>query len=333
MICSSFGKCGSCVLWEIPYEKQLEIKKSRLKEMFKDLDIPEIEIIHSNDEHFRARAEFRIWHEGDRSFYAMRKRKEEGRGVIPIEECKIVDKAIYDLMPKLLSEIEKSDILRFKLYEIDFLSNKDGEVLVTLIYHKKVDESIGEEIKKLKQKGYKDFSLISQDSSSYLRDFNIKDGLERLIDEIDKIDNINVRILYLYPSTTTKRLVNKILSSKNVQNYFDMPIQHITPRMLKIMKRGSSVRKLKELLLLMKSEFSFVRTSVIVGHPGESEEIFQEGYKNLQKFPLTHIHLFRYSPRDGTYSATLRQDVKGNEAKKRHKLIDELIKKKNYNFH
>jgi ribosomal protein S12 methylthiotransferase len=128
------------------------------------------------------------------------------------------------------------------------------------------------EIKKLKEKGYTDFSLASQDSSSYLRDKGIRDGLERLIDKIDKIDGINVRILYLYPSTTTKRLIQKILSSKNVQNYFDIPIQHISDRMLKIMKRGSSVRKLKELLLLMKTDFSFVRTSVIVGHPGETKE-------------------------------------------------------------
>ena len=206
MICSSFGKCGSCVLWEIPYEKQLEIKKSRLKEMFKDFDIPEIETIHSNDEHFRARAEFRIWHEGDRSFYAMRKRKEEGRGVIPIEECKIVDKAIYDLMPKLLSEIEKSDILRFKLYEIDFLSNKDGEVLVTLIYHKKVDESIGEEIKKLKDK-FKNVDFIVR-----------KKGRKFVFDKNYLIERLNVK--------------NKEYKYKIIENTFSQPNRAMNEKMI-----------------------------------------------------------------------------------------------------
>ncbi len=152
MICSSFGKCGSCVLWQMPYENQLKMKVEKLKEMFKEFNIPEINVINGNDEHFRARAEFRVWHEDNKSFYAMRKRKEEGRGVIPINECKIVDKAIYDLMPRLLSEIEKSDILRFKLYEIDFLSNSKGELIVTLIYHKKIDESIKEDIYVLKEK-------------------------------------------------------------------------------------------------------------------------------------------------------------------------------------
>ncbi len=134
----------------MPYSEQLEMKKKRLKEMFKDFEIPEIQTIHGHDEHFRARAEFRVWHEGDESFYAMRKRKEDGRGVIPIQECKIVDKAIYDIMTPLLREIEKNENLRKKLYEIDFLSSSKGELIITLIYHKKVDESIADDIKSLK---------------------------------------------------------------------------------------------------------------------------------------------------------------------------------------
>ena len=112
MKCSSFGKCGSCVLWEIPYEKQLKLKANKLKEMFREFEMPEIKIIYANDEHFRARAEFRVWHEGDKSYYAMRKRKEDGRGVIPIEECKIVDKVIYDIMNPLINEIEKNENLK-----------------------------------------------------------------------------------------------------------------------------------------------------------------------------------------------------------------------------
>ena len=82
----------------------------------------------------------------------------------------------------------------------------------------------------------------------------------------------------------------------------------------------------------MRKEFSFVRTSVIVGHPGESEEIWQEALENFKKYPLTHIHVFRYSPRDGTLSATMKQDVKGDIAKKRAKILEEIVKKNNYNF-
>ena len=189
-----------------------------------------------------------------------------------------------------------------------------------------IDEII-DEIKRLKQRGYIDFSLASQDSSSYLRDKGIRDGLERLIDEIDKIDGINVRILYLYPSTTTKRLIKKILNSKNVQNYFDMPIQHISDRMLKIMKRGSSVNKLKELLNLMKSEFSFVRTSVIIGHPGESEEDFEILKNFLKEYEFDRVNIFAYSDEEGT-SAYLRKDkIDEKTINKRIKSIEKVVKK------
>ncbi len=188
-----------------------------------------------------------------------------------------------------------------------------------------IDEII-EEIKYLKSLGFKDFSLASQDSSSYLRDKGIKDGLERLIDEIDKIDGINVRILYLYPATTTKRLIRKIFSSKNVQNYFDMPIQHISEKMLKIMKRPGSVKKLKELLYLMREEFSFVRTSVIVGHPGESEEDFNELCEFLKEYKFDRVNVFAYSDEEGT-SAYKRKDKLPEEIiEKRAEIAGEIVK-------
>ncbi len=213
MTCSSFGKCGSCVLWEIPYEKQLEIKKERLKEMFKDFDIPDIEVIHGKDEHFRARAEFRVWHEDDKSYYAMRKRKEEGRGVIPIEECKIVDKAIYEIMDPLLKEIEKNENLRKKLYEIDFLSNSKGELIVTLIYHKKVDESIAEDIKKLKEKFPNVDFIVRKKGRKYVFDKNY------LIEEL----NINGK-KYRY---------------KIIENTFSQPNREMNQKMIEWALRNS----------------------------------------------------------------------------------------------
>ena len=206
MTCSSFGKCGSCVLWEIPYEEQLKIKSEKLKEMFSEFDIPEIEVVNGSDEHFRARAEFRIWHEGDKSYYAMRKRKEEGRGVIPIQECKIVDKAIYDLMTPLLREIEKNDNLRFKLYEIDFLSNSKGEILVTPIYHKKVDESIAEDIKKLKEK-FENVDFIVR-----------KKGRKYVFDKNYLIEELNVK--------------GEIYKYKIIENTFSQPNRQMNEKMI-----------------------------------------------------------------------------------------------------
>ncbi len=206
MNCSSFGKCGSCVLWQIPYNEQLEMKKNRLKEMFSEFDMPEVGVINGSDEHFRARAEFRVWHEGDKSFYAMRKRKEDGRGVISIEECKIVDRAIYDVMAPLISEIEKNDNLRFKLYEIDFLSNSKGELIVTLIYHKKVDEAIAEDIKKLKNKFKNIDFIVRRKGRKFVFDKNY------LIEEL----NINAKI-YKY---------------KIIENTFSQPNRKMSEKMI-----------------------------------------------------------------------------------------------------
>ena len=187
-------------------------------------------------------------------------------------------------------------------------------------------EEIIEEIKYLKSLGYKDFSLASQDSSSYLRDKGIKDGLERLIDEIDKIDDINVRILYLYPATTTKRLIRKIFSSKNVANYFDMPIQHISEKMLKIMKRPGSVKKLKELLYLMREEFSFVRTSVIVGHPGESEEDFEELVNFIKEYKFDRVNVFAYSDEENTTAYKRKDKLPEKIIEQRTEILGEVVK-------
>lgn len=151
MNCSSFGKCGSCVLYELPYEQQLISKKNRLEGLFPEFNIPDIEVLHGNESHFRARAEFRIWHEGEESFYGMRS-MEDGRRVVTIDSCHIVVESIAEVMKPLLDTIIKDPMLRFKLYGVDFLSNAQGSLIVTLIYHKKVqEEEISDSIEILKK--------------------------------------------------------------------------------------------------------------------------------------------------------------------------------------
>jgi tRNA (uracil-5-)-methyltransferase len=138
MNCSSFGKCGSCVLYEMDYNQQIEMKKGKLLEMFSQFDMPELKIFSGEDNHFRARAEFRIWHDGEKSYYGMFGLKE--RRIITIDECNIVDKTISDIMKPLLDKIVATEFLRTKLYAVEFLSNSKGELIITLIYHKKFDE-------------------------------------------------------------------------------------------------------------------------------------------------------------------------------------------------
>ena len=189
-------------------------------------------------------------------------------------------------------------------------------------------ENIVNEVKNLVKKGYYDFSFLSQDSSSYMRDHGVSDGLINLIDEIEKIEGVrSARILYLYPSTTSKELISRIIASPIFHNYFDMPIQHISENMLKIMKRGSGARKIKELLNLMRNaKNSFLRTGVIVGHPGESEEDFEELCQFLEEFKFDRISAFAYSKEEDTASFEMEQ-IPAKIISKRLSKIEKITKK------
>ena len=189
-------------------------------------------------------------------------------------------------------------------------------------------ENIVNEVKNLVKKGYYDFSFLSQDSSSYMRDQGISDGLINLIDEIEKIEGVrSARILYLYPSTTSKELISRIIASPIFHNYFDMPIQHISENMLKIMKRGSGAKKIKELLNLMRNaKNSFLRTGVIVGHPGESEEDFEELCEFLEEFKFDRISAFAYSKEEDTASFEMEQ-IPAKIISKRLSKIEKITKK------
>ena len=189
-------------------------------------------------------------------------------------------------------------------------------------------ENITNEVKNLVKKGYYDFSFLSQDSSSYMRDHGVSDGLINLIDEIEKIEGVrSARILYLYPSTTSRELIERIIASPVFHNYFDMPIQHISENMLKIMKRGSGAKKIKELLNLMRNaKNSFLRTGVIVGHPGESEEDFDELCEFLEEFKFDRISAFAYSKEEDTASFEMEQ-IPAKIISKRLSKIEKITKK------
>ena len=193
--------------------------------------------------------------------------------------------------------------------------------------HSRTLESLVKEVKSLVSKGYIDFSFVSQDSSSFLRDQDIKNGLELLIDEVEKIEGIKTaRILYLYPSTTTLSLIDKIADSKVFVNYFDMPLQHITPSMLKIMKRGKGVEKLNELMNHMRSKpNSFVRTTFIAGHPGETVEDHEALCKYIKEFKFDRANVFSYSTEEGTTAALSKDLIEQEIIDARAEEIGEII--------
>ena len=254
----------------------------------------------------------------------------------------------YDIIDKLVDE------KRGQFTEKVFLASEDNDRVVTgSNYHAyvKISEgcnqtcsfcaipsfkgklnsrplgSIEAEVKSLVAKGFYDFSFVSQDSSSFLRDFNMKDGLEQLINTVEKIDGVkSARILYLYPSTTKNSLIEKIACSKVFHTYYDMPLQHISSSVLKIMKRGKGTEQLKDLMEHMKiQENSFVRSTFIVGHPGETQEDFEELCNYLKEYRFDRVNVFSYSDEDGTGAYDFKDKVEQELIDKRAEILGDII--------
>jgi len=190
-------------------------------------------------------------------------------------------------------------------------------------------DSIVKEVEGLIAKGYYDFSFISQDSSSFLRDQNVKDGLIHLIKRMELIDGLkSARILYLYPSTTSIKLLETIGQSEIFHNYFDMPIQHIDDEMLHIMKRGFGRDKTHQLLEYMRSlPNALVRTSFIVGHPGETLEMFETMCNYAENFGFDRINTFAYSNEEGTSAFDMSAKIDDEEMDRRAQIMGDIAQK------
>ena len=185
--------------------------------------------------------------------------------------------------------------------ELNFASFRDGQ---------NSDDSNGGAADKISAQGRLTRGKSSSDESA---GDEIADewgaDLVALIKRIEKIKGVKVaRVLYLYPTSTDERLIRTIVGSPVFANYFDMPIQHINDKMLSLMKRGASAARIKELLNLMRSApGAFLRTGVIVGHPGETDAEFDELCDFLQEFKFDRISAFAYSKEEDTASFAMPQ--------------------------
>ncbi|WP_326518144.1 tRNA (uridine(54)-C5)-methyltransferase TrmA [Acinetobacter sp. CAAS 2-6] len=123
------------------YQTQLDEKVQRITAQFSEFNPPALEVFASPEQHFRMRAEFRVWHTDNDLFYAMFERGEDGKQktVVRVDQFPIADKSINDLMPVLLAKIKGNPVLEKRLFEVDFLATLSGEMLVTLIYHCKLE--------------------------------------------------------------------------------------------------------------------------------------------------------------------------------------------------
>ena len=191
-------------------------------------------------------------------------------------------------------------------------------------------EDIIEEAKKLAEEGYHEIILTAQDTTKYAVDLYGKPRLAELIEEISKIDEIKwIRFLYAYPETINDELIQVVRNNDKVCKYFDIPIQHISDSVLKRMNRQSNGESIRKLIKKLRQEIPevIIRTTVMVGFPGESEADFEELYNFLQEARFDKLGCFAYSKEDGTPASILKEQIHPMTKKSRLNKIMSLQQK------
>ena len=197
-------------------------------------------------------------------------------------------------------------------------------------YISRREEEIIEEAKELAKKGIKELIVIAQDTTKYGIDIYGEPRLAHLLEELCKIDGFKwIRFLYAYPETITDELIEVVKNNEKICNYFDMPIQHISKKVLKRMNRKSDKESIEKVIKKIREEIPDVilRTTLIVGFPGETEEDFNELYEFVKKERFDKLGTFMYSKEDGTPAARLKEQIHYMTKKSRHKKIMSLQKK------
>ena len=194
-----------------------------------------------------------------------------------------------------------------------------------------MDEAmILKEARILAQNGYNELVLTGTNIGSYGKDTN--SSLGKLLANLGKISGIRrIRLGSIEPSQIDESF-REILKEEWLERHLHIALQHTSEAMLKIMRRRNNAFSDLELFNELSSLGFALGTDYIVGHPGESEEIWTEAVENFKKFPITHLHAFVYSPRRDTHSATLKSDVSGDVAKARLKVLQGIALQNNENF-
>lgn len=187
-----------------------------------------------------------------------------------------------------------------------------------------------DEAKKLSDKGIKELLVIGQDTTYWGMDINRKREIAKVLEALSEIDGIEwIRLMYAYPSRFPDGLVDVIANNEKVCKYIDIPVQHISDNMLKIMRRGITKKQQIHLLesLRNKVEDIAIRTTLLVGHPGETEDDVKELANFVKDFEFDRLGVFTYSHEEGTHAHTYKDDASQREKNKRHKKILDIQKK------
>lgn len=183
------------------------------------------------------------------------------------------------------------------------------------------------EIKNLKLIGVKEFNLIAQDTTDYGCDLHDGTTIEKLFEELAKIaGNHWLRLLYAYPLRFSDELINIIASSENFCRYVDIPFQHINNRILKSMRRGSNGDYIRSLVERLRKKIPniAIRSTLIVGYPGETDDEFDELYRFLKETELERVGVFTFSEEEGTPAATLPDQLSPKIMRERREILMKL---------
>ena len=194
---------------------------------------------------------------------------------------------------------------------------------IPLMRGKHVSKSIEQivlEAKNLVKNGTKEIMLIAQDSTYYGLDLYGERKLKDLLEALTKVDGLEwIRLHYAYPSQFPEEILPLMAEENNICKYLDIPVQHISDNVLKIMRRGITRRRTYELLNTIKEKVPGItlRTTILVGHPGESIEDFEELKQFVQDFEFDRLGVFTYSHEENTNAHTLVDDVPPEEKQRR----------------
>ncbi|MHC4222101.1 MAG: 30S ribosomal protein S12 methylthiotransferase RimO, partial [Planctomycetota bacterium] len=173
-------------------------------------------------------------------------------------------------------------------------------------------QTILEEARQLAQAGTVELNIIAQDTSSYGKDLKIKNGLADLLKLLEKVEQIEwLRLMYTYPTEIDQLLIDTIAASEKVVHYLDMPIQHINNEILKSMRRPDTKEKITQLIAQLRSAMPDIvlRTTVIVGFPGETDQQFAELLDFIKQTKFDALGAFRYYAETGTDAAQMPDQI------------------------
>jgi ribosomal protein S12 methylthiotransferase len=210
---------------------------------------------------------------------------------------------------------------------------------IPLMRGKHVSKSIEQiilEAQNLVKNGTKEIMLIAQDSTYYGLDLYGERKLKDLLVALTKVDGLEwIRLHYAYPSQFPEEILPLMAEDNNICKYLDIPVQHISDNVLKIMRRGITRRRTYELLNTIKEKVPGItlRTTILVGHPGETIEDFEELKQFVQDFEFDRLGVFTYSHEENTHAHTLIDDVPAEEKQRRAEelmaLQEEISMRKN----